>query len=54
MKIEMLLWLIIVGMTLIALVGYFIYRADKPRNSHLHYIDIDHYDIYCDDDDCDE
>ncbi|MFG6382474.1 MAG: hypothetical protein K1V87_10260 [Muribaculum sp.] len=54
MSTEMLFWFIIVGVAIIAIIGYFIYNADKLRGRHFHYIDIDHYDIYCDDDDCDD
>lgn len=50
----MFLWILIVGMTVAAVLGYFVYMADKPHGRNFHYIDIDHDDIYCDDDDCDE
>ncbi len=54
MESEMLLWITIVGIAVIGVVGYLIYSVDKPHSKNFHYIDIDHYDIYCDDDDCEE
>ncbi len=54
MEIEMFFWILIVGISIIGVLGYFIYTVDKPHSKNFHYIDIDHDDIYCDDDDCEE
>jgi uncharacterized protein YqhQ len=54
METQVMFWLIIVGFTVVAIIGYFIYSIDKHRGHNFHYIGMDHDEIYCDEEDCDE
>ena len=54
MEFQVMFWFLIVGFTVIAIIGYFIYSIDKHRGRNFHYIGMDHNELYCDEDDCEE
>lgn len=48
------LWMLIVGMTIVGMLLYWIYSMGKNNHSQFHVIGFDHDEQFCDDDDCDD
>lgn len=54
MAVEMILWFIIVGAAIAALLMVWVYEENRQAGHKIHFVEVDHDENFCDDDDCEE